>query len=153
MRPVVVEAVDIKRPRGRYIRLQNVRRNEAALTFIKATHTLARLSIESGMAYVLYVGTAKRTDRRGALAGAIVAGESLIFTANRRDRTSRSVPSPRTANSPSKPSLTADIACHATVKLSPSATKRRYLGHASQVSRRAIPGRRGHDFSPCHIHR
>jgi hypothetical protein len=117
MRPVVVEAVDIKRPRGRYIRLQNVRRNEAALTFIKATHTLARLSIESGMAYVLYLGTAKRTDRRGALAGAIVAGESLNITANRRDRTSRSVPSPRTANSPSKPSLTA--ARRADIKGSP----------------------------------
>jgi hypothetical protein len=61
------------------------------------------------MAYVLYAGTAKRTGRRGALAGAVVAGESLIFTANRRDRTSCSVPSPRTANSPSKPSLTAAV--------------------------------------------
>jgi hypothetical protein len=40
------------------------------------------------MAYVLYAGIAKRTDRREALAGAVVAGESLIFTANRRDRTS-----------------------------------------------------------------
>ena len=66
-------------------------RNEVALTFIKATHTLAWLSIESCMAYVLYAGAAKRTDRRGALAGAVVTGESLIFTANRRDRTSCSV--------------------------------------------------------------
>jgi hypothetical protein len=59
------------------------------------------------MAYVLYAGAAKRTARRAALAGAVVAGESLIFTVNRRDRTSCSVPSPRTANSPSKPSITA----------------------------------------------
>jgi hypothetical protein len=59
------------------------------------------------MAYILYAGAAKRTARRAALAGAVVAGESLIFTVNRRDRTSCSVPSPRTANSPSKPSITA----------------------------------------------
>ena len=51
-------------------------RNEVALTFIKATHTLAWLSIESCMAFVLYAGAAKRTDRRGALAGAVVAGEA-----------------------------------------------------------------------------
>lgn len=57
-------------------------RNDAALTLIKAAHTLAWLSIESCMAYVLYAGAARRTDRRTALAGAVVAGESLIFAAN-----------------------------------------------------------------------
>ena len=34
------------------------------------------------MAYVLYAGAARRTDRRAALAGAVVAGESLVFAAN-----------------------------------------------------------------------
>ena len=34
------------------------------------------------MAYVLYAGAARRTGRRAALAGAVVAGESLIFAAN-----------------------------------------------------------------------
>jgi hypothetical protein len=57
-------------------------RNDAALTLIKAAHTLAWFSIESCMAYVLYAGAARRTDRRTALAGAVVAGESLIFAAN-----------------------------------------------------------------------
>ncbi len=53
-----------------------------ALTLIKAAHTLAWFSIESCMAYVLYAGAARRTDRRAGLAGAVVAGESLIFAAN-----------------------------------------------------------------------
>lgn len=34
------------------------------------------------MAYVLYAGAARRTGRGAALAGAAVAGESLIFAAN-----------------------------------------------------------------------
>jgi hypothetical protein len=58
-------------------------RNEVALALIKAVHTLAWFSIESCMAYVLYAGAARRTDRRAALAGAVVAGESLLFAANR----------------------------------------------------------------------
>jgi len=57
-------------------------RDDAALAVIKATHTLAWFSIESCMAYVLYAGAAGRTDRRAALAGAVVAGESLVFAAN-----------------------------------------------------------------------
>lgn len=57
-------------------------RNDAPLTFIKAAHTLAWFSIESCMAYVLYAGAARRTGRRAALAGAVVAGESLVFAAN-----------------------------------------------------------------------
>jgi len=54
-----------------------------ALILIKAVHTLAWFSIESCLAYVLCAGAARRTDRRAALAGTVVAGESLIFTANR----------------------------------------------------------------------
>jgi hypothetical protein len=57
-------------------------RNDVALTLIKAVHTLAWFSIESCMAYVLYAGAARRTDRRAALAAGVVAGESLIFAAN-----------------------------------------------------------------------
>jgi len=57
-------------------------RNDVALAVIKAVHTLAWFSIESCMAYVLYAGVARRTDRRAALAGAVVGGESLIFAAN-----------------------------------------------------------------------
>jgi hypothetical protein len=44
-------------------------RNEVALVLIKAVHTLAWFSIESCMAYVLYAGAARRTDRRAALPG------------------------------------------------------------------------------------
>ena len=58
-------------------------RDEVALILVKAVHTLAWFSIESCMAYVLYAGAARCTDRRAALAGAVVAGESLIFAANR----------------------------------------------------------------------
>ena len=59
------------------------RRRRAGLTAIKTVHTLAWLSIESCMAYVLYAGLARRSDRRAAIAAAVVAGESLIFVGNR----------------------------------------------------------------------
>jgi hypothetical protein len=52
------------------------------LTAIKVAHTLAWLSIESCMLYVLYAGLKGRPDRRAAVAAAVVAGESLIFAAN-----------------------------------------------------------------------
>lgn len=39
-------------------------------------------SIESCMAYLLYAGFVKRTDRRVAVAAAVVGGESVIFAAN-----------------------------------------------------------------------
>ena len=52
------------------------------LAAIKAVHTLAWFSIESCMIYLLYAGFMKRSDRRAAIAAAVVAGESLIFAAN-----------------------------------------------------------------------
>jgi hypothetical protein len=57
-----------------------------------------------------YAGAAKRTDRHAALAGAVVAGESLIFTAT--DATERPVLCRRHGPPThlSKPSLTAVIA-------------------------------------------
>jgi hypothetical protein len=59
-----------------------VGRHDAAITTIKAVHTLAWFSIESCMVYLLYAGFAGRTDRRAAIAAVVVAGESLIFAAN-----------------------------------------------------------------------
>jgi hypothetical protein len=55
---------------------------EATLTLIRAGHTLAWLSIEACLVSVLYDGCSARTDRRTALVGAVVAGESLVFVAN-----------------------------------------------------------------------
>ncbi len=52
------------------------------LAAIKAVHTLAWFSIEVCMIYVLYAGLRKKSDRRAAFAGAVVAGETLIFAAN-----------------------------------------------------------------------
>jgi hypothetical protein len=52
------------------------------LLAVKAIHTLAWFSIESCMVYLLYAGFVKRTDRRAAVAAAVVGGESLIFAAN-----------------------------------------------------------------------
>lgn len=54
----------------------------AAVTAIKVVHTLAWLSIESCVVYVLYVGFAGRTDKRVGIAAAVVAGESLVFAGN-----------------------------------------------------------------------
>jgi hypothetical protein len=53
-----------------------------ALVSIKVIHTLAWFSIESCMVYLVYAGFAKRSDRRAALAAAVVGGESVIFAAN-----------------------------------------------------------------------
>jgi hypothetical protein len=53
-----------------------------ALLAIKAAHTLVWFSIESCMVYVLYAGLANRTDRRAAIAAAVIAAESLVFAAN-----------------------------------------------------------------------
>ena len=49
---------------------------------IKVVHTLAWASFESCVLYVLVAGLAGRTDRRVAIAGAVIAGESLVFAVN-----------------------------------------------------------------------
>jgi hypothetical protein len=54
----------------------------AALVGIKAIHTVAWFSIESCTIYLLYAGLRKQSDRRAAIAAAVVGGESLIFAAN-----------------------------------------------------------------------
>jgi len=62
--------------------LQQIRRSKLAVVGIKAVHTLAWFSVESGMIYLLYTGLMKRSDRRAAIAAAVVGAESLIFAAN-----------------------------------------------------------------------
>jgi hypothetical protein len=57
-------------------------RDRHALTAVKAVHTLAWFSIEACMIYLLYAGFRRRTDRRAAIAAAVVGGETLIFAAN-----------------------------------------------------------------------
>lgn len=54
----------------------------AAVASIKVFHTLAWLSIESCVVYVLYAGFAGRTDKRVGIAAGVVAGESLVFAGN-----------------------------------------------------------------------
>ena len=56
-------------------------RASRALVAVKTVHTLAWFSIESCMGYLLYAGFVKRTDRRVAVAAAVVGGESAIFAA------------------------------------------------------------------------
>ncbi|MEV7098602.1 hypothetical protein AB0M80_37775 [Amycolatopsis sp. NPDC051045] len=57
-------------------------RRAGVLVAIKVVHTAAWLVIESCFSYVLYAGLAKRSDRRAALAGGVVAAECLVFAAN-----------------------------------------------------------------------
>jgi hypothetical protein len=54
----------------------------AALATIKLVHTLAWLSIESCMVYVLFAGFVRRSDRRAAIAAGVVASETLLFVGN-----------------------------------------------------------------------
>lgn len=52
------------------------------LVLIAAAHTLIWLSIEACVIYVLGAGLAGRSDRSVAIAGGIVAAETLVFAAN-----------------------------------------------------------------------
>jgi hypothetical protein len=54
----------------------------AVIAAIKAIHTLIWFSIEACMVYLLYAGFARRSDRRAAVAAAVVGGECLIFAAS-----------------------------------------------------------------------
>jgi hypothetical protein len=56
--------------------------SQAALRAVKAVHTLAWFSIEACMAYVLYAGFARRSDRRAGIAAGVVAAETLVFAGN-----------------------------------------------------------------------
>ncbi|RAX18229.1 hypothetical protein DC347_01785 [Pseudarthrobacter sp. AG30] len=56
--------------------------NPSAVAAIKAVHTLAWLSIELCVVYVLVTGLAGRTDKRVGMAAAVVAAETLVFAAN-----------------------------------------------------------------------
>lgn len=53
-----------------------------ALIGVKSVHTAAFFSIGSCLVYLAYSGLAKRSDRRAAIAGAVVTGETLIYAAN-----------------------------------------------------------------------
>ncbi len=57
-------------------------RVDHVLVGVKVIHTLVWLSIESCMAYLLYTGVTRRSDRRAAIAGALVVGECAVFAAN-----------------------------------------------------------------------
>ena len=57
-------------------------RARPALVAVKSIHTLAWFSIEACVVYLLVAGFAGRTDRRAAVAAAVVGGESLLFAAN-----------------------------------------------------------------------
>jgi len=60
----------------------SARGSQAALRAVKAVHTLAWFSIEACIAYVLYAGFARRSDRRAGIAAGVVAAETLIFAGN-----------------------------------------------------------------------
>ena len=57
-------------------------RADHLLMAVKVIHTLVWLSIESCMAYLLYSGLTRRSDRRAAIAGAVVVAECVVFAAN-----------------------------------------------------------------------
>ena len=64
------------------MQIKNPRNRALALTAIKTVHTMAWFSIESCMVYLLYAGFRGKSDRKAAVAAAVVGCESLIFAAN-----------------------------------------------------------------------
>jgi hypothetical protein len=59
-----------------------VKVRRARLATIRAVHTIAWLLIESSVGYLLWAGGTRRSDRRSAIAAAVVAGECLVFAGN-----------------------------------------------------------------------
>ena len=57
-------------------------RESPGLVALKTAHTLIWFSVEAALSYVIFSGLRGRSDRRVAIAGAIVAGETAIFLAN-----------------------------------------------------------------------
>ena len=55
---------------------------DAALRAVKGFHTAAWFSIEACMVYLLYAGFSGKSDRRAAVAAAVVGGETLVFVVN-----------------------------------------------------------------------
>jgi hypothetical protein len=53
-----------------------------SLAAVKTVHTIAFFSVGSCLGYLAYSGLARRSDRRAAVAGAVVTGEALIYAAN-----------------------------------------------------------------------
>jgi hypothetical protein len=51
----------------------------SALKMVKTAHTAIWLAVETATVYLLVSGALRRTDCRAAVAGAIVAGETLVF--------------------------------------------------------------------------
>ena len=54
----------------------------ASLVVIKTVHTTAFFSIGSCLAYFAYSSLARRSDRRAAVAGAVVTGETIVYALN-----------------------------------------------------------------------
>jgi hypothetical protein len=58
------------------------RARKRRLAAIRTVHTAVWMGIEVSMIYVVGAGLRGRTDRRVAMASAIVAGETVVFAAN-----------------------------------------------------------------------
>jgi hypothetical protein len=56
--------------------------NRRRLAAIRAAHTAAWASIEACVGYLLWSGATGRSDRRAALAAAVVVGECVVFAAD-----------------------------------------------------------------------
>jgi hypothetical protein len=52
------------------------------LNAVKTVHTAAFFSIASSLCYFTYTGLVRRSDRRAAIAAAVVTGEALVYAAN-----------------------------------------------------------------------
>lgn len=58
----------------------NVRR--LTLVAVKVIHTFIWATVEAAVGYLLFTGVAKRSDRKAAIAGAVVAIEGVVYLAN-----------------------------------------------------------------------
>ena len=55
---------------------------DRALVVVKTVHTTIWALVEAAMAYLLVSGAVTRSDRWAGIAGAVVAGETLVYLIN-----------------------------------------------------------------------
>ena len=55
---------------------------DLTLVAVKVVHTVIWALVEAAVVYLLFTGVAKRSDRKAAIAGAVVAIEGVVYLAN-----------------------------------------------------------------------
>ena len=104
----------------------------AGLVAIKMIHTAAFFTIGACLAYFAYSSLAKRSDRRAAIAGAVVTGEAMVYALNGFSARSRRLPNNSAQSMAPWPTSTCPTGSRRICRTSP--------GRSSSGPSRSMPG-------------